>query len=116
MDKCASADSDPGRKEWRRRHFVLKHLLASDVRCLEYYKDKSWRSGKHDPKGVLHLYPGFDVAKVHDSKRKFVFDVKTVEHTFRLAASSVDSMNQWIEALEKANTGWNIYLIIYTRL
>ena len=35
--------------------FCLKHLLASDVRCLEYYKDKSWRSGKHDPKGVLHF-------------------------------------------------------------
>lgn len=82
---------------------MLKHLLTSNIRCLEYYKDRNWR--KQDPKGVLTLYSGYQTLRIHDPKRKCVFDVKTVEHTFRLAASSNEEQSLWIQALQKENTG-----------
>ncbi|XP_031558385.1 uncharacterized protein LOC116294854 [Actinia tenebrosa] len=100
LEKCSSAD-DHGKKDWKRRYFVFKYFPASSTRCLEYYKDKSWR--KQDPKGVLTLHPGYEVVKVHDSKRKYVFDVKTVEHVFRLSANNEDELNKWILTLEREN-------------
>lgn len=102
MEKCSSAD-DQVKKDWKKRYFVFKHFPTSSTKCLEYYKDKNWR--KQDAKGVLALHPGYEVIKVHDAKKKFVFDVKTVEHVFRLSAHSEDDLNKWILILEKENVG-----------
>ncbi|KAK3727170.1 hypothetical protein QZH41_015187, partial [Actinostola sp. cb2023] len=100
LEKCSTTD-DQAKKEWKKRYFVFKHFPTSSTKCLEYYKDKNWR--KQDPKGVLTLHPGYEVVKIFDSKRKFVFEVKTVEHVFRLAAHTEDELNKWILILEKEN-------------
>jgi len=102
LEKCSSADEQV-KKDWKKRYFVFKHFPTSSTKCLEYYKDKNWR--KQDAKGVLTLHPGYEVVKVYDAKRKFVFDVKTVEHVFRLSAHSEDDLNKWILILEKENVG-----------
>ncbi|XP_032235527.2 uncharacterized protein LOC116617174 [Nematostella vectensis] len=100
LEKCSTAE-DHGKRDWKKRYFVYKHFLASSIKCLEYYKDRNWR--RQEPKGVLTLYPGYEVMKIHDPKRKFAFDIKTVEHTFRLSAHSEEEENNWILLLEKEN-------------
>lgn len=98
LDKCTF---EHGKKDWKRRHFVFKHILSSNIRSLEFYAAgaKNWR--KSEPKGVLALYPGYEIVKVHEPKRHFVFEIKTVDHTYRLAAHSEDELNQWILVLER---------------
>lgn len=98
LDKCTV---EHGKKDWKRRHFVFKHILASNIRSLEFYPaaTRNWR--KSEPKGILALYPGYEVLKVHEPRRNFVFEIKTVDHTYRLAAHSEDELNQWILILEK---------------
>ena len=98
LDKCTV---EHGKKDWKRRHFVFKHILASNIRSLEFYPaaTKNWR--KSEPKGVLALYPGYEVLKVHEPRRNFVFEIKTFDHTYRLAAHSEDELNQWILILER---------------
>ncbi|KAL9989645.1 hypothetical protein ACROYT_G004212 [Oculina patagonica] len=98
LDKCTY---EHGKKDWKRRHFVFKHILASNIRSLEFYAvgTKNWR--KTEPKGVLALYPGYEILKVHEPKRPFAFEIKTVEHAYRLAAHSEDELNQWILILER---------------
>ena len=106
LEKCAGTEFEGhGKRDWKRRHFVLKHVLASNIRSLEFYPagTKNWR--KVEPKGVLTLYPGFEVVKVHEPKRQFVFDIKTVDHILRLAAHSKDELNKWILILEKESIG-----------
>jgi len=84
---------------------VFKHILSSNIRSLEFYAAgaKNWR--KSEPKGVLALYPGYEIVKVHEPKRHFVFEIKTVDHTYRLAAHSEDELNQWILVLERESIG-----------
>lgn len=98
LDKCTV---EHGKKDWKRRRFVFKHILDSNIRSLEFYATgtKNWR--KAEPKGVLALYPGYEVLKVSEPKRRFVFEIKTVDHTHRLAAHSEDELNQWILVLER---------------
>ena len=43
--------------------------------------------------------------KVHDPKKHFVFEIKAVDHTCRLAAHSEDELNQWILILERESVG-----------
>lgn len=84
---------------------MFKHILASNIRSIEFYPAaaKNWR--KSEPKGVLALYPGYEVLKVHEPRRNFVFEIKTVDHTYRLAAHSEDELNQWIHILERESIG-----------
>lgn len=98
LDKCTY---EHGKKDWKRRHFVFKHILASNIRSLELYAagTKNWR--KTEPKGVLALYPGYEILKIHEPKRPFAFEIKTVDHAYRLAAHSEDELNQWILILER---------------
>lgn len=64
---------------------------------------KNWR--KTEPKGVLALYPGYEILKIHEPKRPFAFEIKTVDHAYRLAAHSEDELNQWILILERESIG-----------
>ena len=82
---------------------MLKHLLTSDTRCLEYYKDRNWR--KQAAKGVLTLHAGYEITRIQDNKKKHAFDVKSVDHTFRVAASSTEEEDEWIKTLETQNVG-----------
>jgi len=72
---------------------------------LEFYAagTKNWR--KTEPKGVLALYPGYEILKIHEPKRPFAFEIKTVDHIYRLAAHSEDELNQWILILERESIG-----------
>ena len=103
LEKCTH---EHGKKDWKRRHFVFKHILASNIRSLEFYavgNSKNWRTA--EPKGVLALYPGYEIIKVQEPKRHFVFEIKTVDHTYRLAAHSEDELNEWILILERESIG-----------
>lgn len=93
--------NEHGKKDWKRRYFVFKHILASNIRSLEFYAagTKHWR--KTEPKGVLALYPGYEILKFHDPKKHFVFEIKAVDHTYRLAAHSEDELKKWILILER---------------
>ena len=64
---------------------------------------KNWR--KTEPKGVLALYPGYEILKIQEPKRPFAFEIKTVDHAYRLAAHSEDELNQWILILERESIG-----------
>ena len=72
---------------------------------MEFYAagTKNWR--KTEPKGVLALYPGYEILKIHEPKRPFAFEIKTVDHAYRLAAHSEDDLNQWILILERESIG-----------
>ncbi|PFX28156.1 uncharacterized protein LOC111326613 [Stylophora pistillata] len=108
LEKCTH---DHGKKDWKRRYFVFKHILASNIRSLEFYSvgnSKNWRTA--EPKGVLALYPGYEIIKVHEPKRHFVFEIKTIDHTYRLAAHSEDELNQWIVVLERENVVNSFYV------
>lgn len=72
---------------------------------MEFYAagTKNWR--KTEPKGVLALYPGYEILKIHEPKRPFAFEIKTVDHAYRLAAHSEDELNQWILILERESIG-----------
>ncbi|XP_068727052.1 uncharacterized protein [Montipora capricornis] len=98
LEKCTY---DHGKKDWKRRYLVFKHILASNIRSLEFYASgtKNWK--KAEPKGVLALYPGYEVLKVQEAKKQFVFEIKAVDHTYRLAAHSEDELNQWVLVLER---------------
>lgn len=62
---------------------------------------------------MLALYPGYEIIKVHEPKRHFVFEIKTVDHTFRLAAHSEDELNQWIFVLERESIGRCLWLHVF---
>jgi len=64
---------------------------------------KNWR--KTEPKGVLALYPGYEILKIHEPKRPFAFEIKTVDHIYRLAAQSEEDLNQWILILARESIG-----------
>lgn len=74
---------------------------------MEFYAagTKNWR--KTEPKGVFALYPGYEILKIHEPKRPFAFEIKTVDHVYRLAAHSEDELNQWILVLERESIGEN---------
>ena len=94
---------DETKREWRRRYFVLRKALGSGTQTLEYFKDKEWR--KQEPKGVLTLFSGYTVCKVNDAKKKFTFEVKTMDNYFVLSAVNEDTREKWIEVLQQTSSG-----------
>lgn len=100
LEKCLSPDE--AKREWRRRYFVLRKALGSGTQTLEYFKDKDWR--KQEPKGVLTLFSGYATYKVVDAKKKFTFEVKTMDNFFVLSASNEESREKWIEVLQQSSS------------
>ena len=87
--------SDP--KSWRKWLFVLKKVKSSGTASLEYYKEVKKETTKQNPKGVLNLLSNYSVQIVGSaSMRKFVFEVRTLEQTFRLAAETRELMDEWV--------------------
>ena len=81
----------------------MKKALGSGTQTLEYFKDKEWR--KQEPKGVLTLFSGYTAYKVIDSKKKFTFEVKTMDNFFVLSATNEEGREKWIEVLQKGSSG-----------
>jgi hypothetical protein len=86
--------SDP--KSWKKWLFVLKRVKSSGTASLEYYKEVK-KEAKQNPKGVLNLLSNYTVQIVGSvATRKFVFEVRTLEQTFRLAAETREMMDEWV--------------------
>lgn len=87
--------SDP--KSWKRWQFVLKRVKSSGTASLEYYKEAKKDTTKQNPKGVLNLLSNYSVQIVGAAAmRKFVFEVRTLEQTFRLASETRELMDEWV--------------------
>lgn len=75
-------------KPWRRRWFVL-----TDTKEMRYFKQLGDR-----PLGVFPIEKAF-VCRC--SKKSFCFQIETLQRTYFLAASSYESMKNWMEVLEE---------------
>lgn len=82
-------------KDWKPRLFVLKHYSASGRSSLDYYKNTSKRWQKQSIKGVISLWPNFEISIAHLCSYKFTLKLATAEHTVYLAASNATGMNKW---------------------
>ncbi len=109
LEKCLNPDDQ--KHDWKKRYFVLKKATGSGTKTLEYYKEKEWR--KHEPKGVLTLFSGYTTKKIDDSKKRLVFEVKTIDNLFVLSAPTEEARDKWIVTLTKEGEGIpNLFLMM----
>ena len=83
-------------RDWKPRLFVLKHYLTSGRSTLEYYKNTRKRWQKQPTKGILSLWPRFEISLAHLCSYKYTLALTTTEAgTIYLAANSAPGMNKW---------------------
>ncbi|XP_066933096.1 docking protein 2-like [Clytia hemisphaerica] len=88
-------------KEWKRGYAVLRKHPTTGSKVLEFYKDSHWN--KNEPKAVCNLLSSYEASYVVGStKKRFVFELKTVDHTYELGAPSEALRKQWIDKLNSA--------------
>lgn len=85
------------RARWRRRWFALKQGELPGQYLLEYYTDQSCRKMK----GVIDLGQCEQVDAGLFMERKFqhVFNVKTPQRTYYLAADTDHAMRYWVNCI-----------------
>jgi len=93
-------------KEWKRGYCLFRKHPTTGSKVLEFYKDSNWT--KAEPKAVCNLLSEYDVSYVAGStKKRFVFELRTVDQAYELGAPGEALRQQWIEALNNAKGALN---------
>lgn len=74
----------------------MKFFPSSGRATLDFYKNTSKRWQKQTIKGVISLFPYFEISIAHQCSYKYTFKISTPEGTVYLAASNSTAMNKWI--------------------
>src|SRR5690349_16525146 len=90
LHKQGSGNSLFGRKNWKRRWFVL------DKGIIQYYENKYMCKNKLDPYGAIRFFRGDKIERIEDPKRDFVMVLKTLKRTLYLYAETEEEMNSWM--------------------
>ncbi|XP_019640517.1 PREDICTED: docking protein 1-like [Branchiostoma belcheri] len=87
------------KQEWRRRFCVLKSMTSTGNAFMEFYRDiRTWQH--EDPKAVVNLLINYEVYKVPDPRKRFCFEVRSMDKVIRLSVDNVDSMEKWLFHLD----------------
>lgn len=82
--------------KWRKRWFILIQSEIPDQYLLKYYKDQTCQKSK----GVIDLNQCEQVdAGLRKSKLQYVFNIKTPQRTYFLAASNEEELNKWVQCI-----------------
>ena len=93
-------------KEWKRGYCLFRKHPTTGSKVLEFYKDANWT--KSEPKAVCNLLSEYDVSYVAGStKKRFVFELRTVDQAYELGAPGEGLRQLWIEALNNAKGALN---------
>ncbi|XP_057310510.1 insulin receptor substrate 1-B-like [Hydractinia symbiolongicarpus] len=95
LERCIHVSDT--KKDWKKAYFVYKKHTRAGSKTLEFFKDSNWK--RQEPKGVINLFAGYNVQIVDGSKKKFRFELTTVEKTYELYASSEGERQKWVDLL-----------------
>lgn len=104
-------------KDWKPRLVVLKRQAGSKRASLDYYKDVRRRWQKQTAKGIISLWPWFQVSIAHNCSYKYPLKVTTSDHVLYMAAPSLAVMNKWIyyiqtqRLLDPPKIGLNVFSV-----
>ncbi|XP_035685246.1 fibroblast growth factor receptor substrate 2-like [Branchiostoma floridae] len=87
------------KQEWRRRFCVLKSMSSTGNAFMEFYRDvRTWQH--EDPKAVVNLLINYEVYKVPDPRKRFCFEVRSMDKVIRLSVDNIDIMEKWLFHLD----------------
>ena len=98
------------KKEWKRGYFILKKNPHNGSSTLEYFKDANWK--KQEPKGVCNLFAGYTVKLVNETKKKYMFELTTVDKTYQLYSNSESGRQKWWDVLNEGATTFKMYNVV----
>ena len=109
--KKGSGESSFGRRNWKRRWFVLDGL------DLEYYENIDLVTGVPVAKKGEQNLKGYEAKEISHHEKKFVFVLQNSQgNQIHLCADDERSMNLWIKAIHAAINGENAAAINYEDL
>ncbi|CAH1272154.1 FRS3 [Branchiostoma lanceolatum] len=98
------------KQEWRRRFCVLKSMSSTGNAFMEFYRVSHCsnrsalidvRTWQHeDPKAVVNLLINYEVYKVPDPRKRFCFEVRSMDKVIRLSVDNIDNMEKWLFHLD----------------
>ena len=109
--------TDAFKKQYKKFYFVLKKDREnSSTKTLEYFKDNNnWT--KKEPKGVCNLYSQYNVHIKLKQKRKFIFEIISVDKSHELMTTDETTGEEWVELLTEglAIETFNVILMRYPK-
>ncbi len=74
--------------------------METNHSTLSYYKDTRKKRQKQAPKGIVSLWPWFQLSLAHNCSHKFPLRLTNSEVTVYLSAASFIMMNRWFFHLQ----------------
>ena len=97
-------------RDWKPRLFVLKRDPKTKRSTLDFYKDTKKRWQKQVAKGLISLWPSFQLSLAHVCPYKFPIKLVTSDgQTFYMAAPNAHTMNTWYTYLQTQITLDNLF-------